>query len=1057
MLVKIFHSPLSTVAEDNLILSLKNRDKSQRHIIVTPDKKSLYYEKKLFSLLNEDAFFDVTTTTLSRFANKINDKSEKILTKQGGVLIVKKILNDYVDQLKSFGKSCNMVGFAGVLYDTICMFKSCNVPYCDIDKCKNNYLTSKLNDIKFVYEKYEEYLKNDYTDSFNRLSLCAKNISKEKFENTNVYFVGFDDFTKQSYFIMDKLIKCARSVNFAVTYGKGIDDKHNSNIYLNAVYYAVVDLAKGNNAEIKYEKCDTNLIPEKQHILNNVFGYGLTKYSGKNNYVSLLKYEKIDDEIKNTIQQIKYKIINQNLRFNNFAIVVSDFNTYKNTLIKYLKQFDINYFLDEAVVLKDTVISRYLLNFLSVAVRPNKYNIISLLKSPFGMESFKDVEEFETYINATDMSDFSILKYDKNKQVVDFLSKITMFVTKTSNCVTLGQYIELIKECIFDECFENKLKQLEEKTYLSGDLYNYRILIQSYEKLLNIFTEFQVVEMCECNPQEFLQFVNLYVENISITIPPVVTDAVFVTELNSGIVDDCDNVYMLGMSEGSAPKYVVDCGLISDSEIDDMPTSFKLSPSVSVINKRLKYRTFESLFMANKQLFVSYSATSDGGDNYASTIFENLKTVFSIEVANGSLLLDQINNNIVKPNESNFIYNNFNKKTAVNNFIDISKYWDTYSDNKNYVELLSNLSDVGGDYLKNYDYQNVVNDIKVGKYFEKMGISEIEKFNMCPYMHFCDYLLKLKDNESSELDGMVIGNILHEFLKTAVFNLKKDVQYALNLLKEILSKEQYVKFCDNKKNNYVIRALEEEVVRIFKCLKSQGSVSSFKPFKTELPFVSKKPVYQDANNKIFLTGVIDRIDVSDYGFRIIDYKTGKVDFSNYNGIYYGTKSQVIVYLGLVFDKKPNFKPLGALYLPISNEFSKDSYEELYKMQGIIENSMSNILNFDNRLSGESFSSSIVDLKTDKDGNIKQDNYYKNMCLDDGDILRLTDYVNNSVSETIAKIISGVVKPEPVHKLDQCRFCKYLGLCNFNDVYGNIERGDKTYKTVDSLFGGDDNE
>ena len=34
MLVKIFHSPLSTVAEDNLILSLKNRDKSQKHIIV---------------------------------------------------------------------------------------------------------------------------------------------------------------------------------------------------------------------------------------------------------------------------------------------------------------------------------------------------------------------------------------------------------------------------------------------------------------------------------------------------------------------------------------------------------------------------------------------------------------------------------------------------------------------------------------------------------------------------------------------------------------------------------------------------------------------------------------------------------------------------------------------------------------------------------------------------------------------------------------------------------------------------------------------------------------
>ena len=289
MLVKIFHSPLSTVAEDNLILSLKNRDKSQKHIIVTPDKKSLYYEKRMFSLLNEDAFFDVTTTTLSRFANKINNKNERILTKQGGVLIIKKILNDHINELKSFGKSCNMVGFASALYDTICMFKSCNVPYSDIDKCKNNYLTNKLNDIKLVYEKYEEYLKNDYTDSFNRLSLCAKNISKENFKDVNVYFVGFDDFTKQSYYIIDKLIKCSASVNFAVAYGKGIEGKHNSNIYLNAVYYAIVDLAKSNMAELKFEASKPNINKEKNHMLNNVFGYGLTKYNGDNNYVKLYK------------------------------------------------------------------------------------------------------------------------------------------------------------------------------------------------------------------------------------------------------------------------------------------------------------------------------------------------------------------------------------------------------------------------------------------------------------------------------------------------------------------------------------------------------------------------------------------------------------------------------------------------------------------------------------------------------------------------------------------------------------------------------------------------
>ena len=1058
MLVKIFHSPLSTVAEDNLILSLKNRDKSQKHIIVTPDKKSLYYEKRMFSLLNEDAFFDVTTTTLSRFANKINNRNERILTKQGGVLIIKKILNDHINELKSFGKSCNMVGFASALYDTICMFKSCNVPYSDIDKCKNNYLTNKLNDIKFVYEKYEEYLKNDYTDSFNRLSLCAKNISKENFKDVNVYFVGFDDFTKQSYYIIDKLIKCSASVNFAVAYGKGIEGKHNSNIYLNAVYYAVVDLAKSNMAELKFETSKPNINKEKNHMLNNVFGYGLTKFNGDNNYVKLYKYETIEDEVKNTVQQIKYSIINNNLRYNNFAIVVSNFNTYKNLLLKYLKQYDLNYFLDEAILLKDTVIARYLSNYLSVAIKPNKYNIIALIKSPFGVDNYADLEEFESYIDAVDLSDYSLLKYSKNNVVAEFLSKISMFVTKSGNCKTISDFCKLVREYILNDEFEAKLQKLQEQTYLTGDLYNYRILSQSYEKLNNIFNEFQVVEGSNCSPQEFLQFVNLYMENVNITIPPVVTDAVFVTELNSGMIDNCDYVYMLGMCEGSAPKYVVDCGLISDSEIDDMPKSFKLSPSVSVINKRLKFRTFESLFEAKRNLVLSYPASNDNGDNYASTIIENFKTIFSIEPINGTLMLDQINNNVAIFNEQNFIYNNFNKSTAVNNFIDISKYWDTYNENANYVKLLNNLNDVtGGEYLNNYNFENKIANIDINTQFTKMGISEVEKFNMCPYMHFCDYILKLKENDSTELNGMMIGNILHEFLKTAVFNIDKEDDYALMLLNEILKKDDYQKFCANKKNNYVIRALDEEVVRIFKVLKKQDKLSSFKPFKTELPFLSKEPVYNDGKNKVYLTGVIDRIDTSKDGFRIIDYKTGKVDFKNYNGIHYGTKTQVVVYLGLVFDKKPNFKPLGALYLPISNEFSNDSYEELYKMQGIIENSVNNLLNYDSELSKESYASNIIDLKTDTNGNIKHDGYYKNMCLSENDIILLTDYVKENVKNTIANIVNGVIKPEPVYKKEQCRFCKYLGLCNYNEVYGNIERGNKTYPNLESLLGGDDNE
>ena len=164
MKLNLYHAALNSISADKLIESLKDRDRSQKHIIITPDKSSLYYERRLFSILSEESFFDITTTTLSRFANKVVGKSNNILSKQGGILIIKRILLENKNSLVSFNKSSELIGFAGTLFDTICMFKSCNISPSQIDEVENRTLNNKLKDIKLIYEKYEEYLKEEYTD-----------------------------------------------------------------------------------------------------------------------------------------------------------------------------------------------------------------------------------------------------------------------------------------------------------------------------------------------------------------------------------------------------------------------------------------------------------------------------------------------------------------------------------------------------------------------------------------------------------------------------------------------------------------------------------------------------------------------------------------------------------------------------------------------------------------------------------------------------------------------------------------------------------------------------
>ena len=234
-------------SEDNnrrIFEILKNRDKSKNHIIIAPDRSLFSIERRLFEELNESCFFDVSVMSFSKLSKKLlcfqNDKN--ILTKQSGVALVKKLLTENKDKLFTFGKATNFIGFASNLFETICLFKSCNISCDDVYVSDSkSYSNLKQKDIKLIYTEYEKFLQEKYTDSFNQLKLFADLIDRDFCENTCFYFVEFDDFTALMYLIMSKLARFSDSFFVTCTYGK---ENNNSNIFSNKVYYDLIDLFK---------------------------------------------------------------------------------------------------------------------------------------------------------------------------------------------------------------------------------------------------------------------------------------------------------------------------------------------------------------------------------------------------------------------------------------------------------------------------------------------------------------------------------------------------------------------------------------------------------------------------------------------------------------------------------------------------------------------------------------------------------------------------------------------------------------------------------------------
>ena len=228
MIINIIAGKSSEANLKHIFSLLKKRDKNKKHIIIAPDRSLFSLEQRLFDELEESCFFDVSITSISKLSKPLLSKltTRNILTKQSGVALVKKLLNENKEYLSTFKKSTAFLGFASTLFETICLYKSCNIPYTDVyvdDSCNLSNLKQK--DIRLIYSKYENFLQTDFTDSFNQLILFAENINKDFCDNTVYYFVEFDDFTSIMYGIILKLARFSDAIYFSAPFGKENNNK----------------------------------------------------------------------------------------------------------------------------------------------------------------------------------------------------------------------------------------------------------------------------------------------------------------------------------------------------------------------------------------------------------------------------------------------------------------------------------------------------------------------------------------------------------------------------------------------------------------------------------------------------------------------------------------------------------------------------------------------------------------------------------------------------------------------------------------------------------------
>lgn len=308
-----------------------------------------------------------------------------------------------------------------------------------------------------------------------------------------------------------------------------------------------------------------------------------------------------------------------------------------------------------------------------------------------------------------------------------------------------------------------------------------------------------------------------------------------------------------------------------------------------------------------------------------------------------------------------------------------------------------------------------------------MSVSQLQKYNNCPYSYFASYLLRLHERETWEPSAREQGSILHAMMELSLSELIARLQTAAGDEQKMAVTADWQGSLSKEKIEAVFEAaLANEGLNHFDFPETRGQmkqrivryaatsllltgeqVRRDKLFPHEVEWRFPQPgqdnfALQADDWQVTLRGTIDRIDTGEDGFALIDYKRGSKKVS-YADIVTGTNLQLPLYLKVYRHLYPEAVPRGFGYFTFKDQRS------------------------DNRKGISPVTSAAVDLLKDA--------FDKQRSAEDPEMLSvISDYSAARANKTMHSILGGDISARPTVIRSQqspCSYCLLKAHCLYD--------------------------
>ncbi len=1051
---------------------------SGRSILIVPEQFTFESERSV--VRNKDAVCEnISVLSFTRLFDSVVDYIGQgtafVVSDFEKMVLMKKTLNQCSEHLTVLSDFVKYRDFPANISDTIRDIKFSDITSAELIDAADSIggvCGAKLKDIALLMDTYEALISDKFIDPADKLTRLFDMLCKcDYFKKTSVYFDSFSGFTGQQYKIISKIIEQADKVTFSFTANTFDDDSVGTFFNINNAIKKVKQIAKSHGEkDIIFTKFEdrhysNSAMENLEEIISGASSPSNLKAEGNINVISCSTSR---DEAIAAANIIKYEVDVNGYRFRDFVLVARNAQDYKNAVIRQCRKNNVACFSDQSTPLFNTPLYIYISCLLSLSHSYSSDNIFKLLKTGLLSIDEEEITELENYVymwsikasewqNEWQMSVNGISVDEDNAYDVKRLEAINNTRENIVSIInsfkkeyngTPRQRCKAVYNHLIERKVNENLSCLCDFYDENNNSYYSSIIKQSWDCVLRVLDSLvRVLDDTLISNAEFEEMFSVASDSAQISNVPQMLDEVTFGSAERIRPSKPKVSVIIGANQGIFPKIVKKTGILSPSDISKLKNVFSTIDDDAIKSAvEENYLVYSMLCCPVDKVYVIYAQ-------------KNIKG----EVLEPSSFVDRICEHFIDVNPMHFQFSSsgrFAPRTSEAAFSqigtlkgqDLANVKKSLEDFENYKGRL-NCIDNNGSAL---DFS--LDDATAKQLFGDeihVSASKFDTYHKCSLSYLLKFGLRAKRVKKADLNVLQRGTIIHYVLENIVARHGKDLERLTqlqissevdSLIHEYFTKVNGSELFMDARFAFLLDKISKSAKQTVFHLAQDFSQSGFEPKYFEITIgnggdINTMDYALPDNAKVVIDGKIDRVDTYENKVRVVDYKTGTVEFCLSDTLF-GLNMQMLLYLYAFVRNGGNLvcepEPAGILYMPSK---AVKTEKEL-RMNGLISND-SNVVSAMERANEGRF---IPKYNGTNEGSFIPSEGF--------------DLIFSKIDELIVNMGSNILKgnfsanPTDGQKSKACAYCEFSSVCRSSDTKHRVAEKLSNDEVLEILKGKD---